>query len=56
VGEDGSVEVELSVTSPEALRSYVLGFLEHAEVIAPPELRADIVAWLQAVADAEGTP
>jgi proteasome accessory factor B len=55
VGEDGSVEVELSVTSPEALRSYVLGFLEHAEVVAPPELRADMVAWLQAFADAEAT-
>jgi len=47
---DGSVELALRVTNRAALRSFALGFLEHAEVLAPPELRADMVAWLDQVA------
>ena len=43
---DGSVVVELPVTNRAAFRSFVLSFLEHAEVLDPPELRADLVAWL----------
>lgn len=48
--DDGSVVVTMTVTNRDAFRSFVLGFLEHAEVLEPPELRDDIVAWLQAVA------
>lgn len=48
--DDGSVEVELLVTNREAFRSFVFGFLDHAEVLAPAELRNDLVAWLEAVA------
>jgi proteasome accessory factor B len=44
---DGSVVLELSVTNPAAFRSFVLSFLEHAEVLSPPELRHDLVAWLE---------
>ena len=44
---DGSVIVSLPVTSPDGLRSFVIGFLEHAEVLDPPELRQEIVAWLE---------
>ncbi|MEY2433846.1 MAG: proteasome accessory factor [Acidimicrobiaceae bacterium] len=44
---DGSVILELSVTNLDGFRSFVLGFLEHAEVLGPPELRADIIEWLQ---------
>lgn len=47
---DGSVEVALPVTNPDAFRSFVLGFLDHAEVLGPPELRDDLVAWLSALA------
>jgi predicted DNA-binding transcriptional regulator YafY len=47
---DGSVEVGLTVTNREAFRSFVLGFLDHAEVLGPPELRDDLVAWLAALA------
>lgn len=47
---DGAVEVELRVTNRDALRSFVLGFLDHAEVLGPPELRAEVVAWLEALA------
>jgi proteasome accessory factor B len=43
---DGSVVVELPVTNRAAFRSFVLSFLEHAEVLDPPELRDDLVAWL----------
>ena len=44
------VDVELVVTNRAAFRAFVLGFLEHAEVLAPPEVRADIVAWLERLA------
>src|SRR4051794_3142748 len=45
--DDGSVILELAVTNLDGFRSFVLGFLEHAEVLEPPALRADIVEWLQ---------
>jgi predicted DNA-binding transcriptional regulator YafY len=47
---DGSVVVELTVTNRDAFRSFVLGFLDHAEVLSPPELREELVTWLQAMA------
>jgi predicted DNA-binding transcriptional regulator YafY len=46
---DGSVEVDVPCANAPAFRSWVLGFLEHAEVLAPAEIRDDVVAWLQAV-------
>jgi predicted DNA-binding transcriptional regulator YafY len=49
---DGAVVVELPVVNREAFRSFVLGLLEHAEVLGPAELRDDIVAWLHAVVEA----
>jgi proteasome accessory factor B len=49
---DGSVVIELPVTNRDAFRSFVLGFLDHAEVLSPPELRAEMVAWLTAAAGA----
>lgn len=48
--EDGSVVVRMAVTNREAFRSFVLGLLDHAEVLAPAPLRADMVAWLAALA------
>jgi proteasome accessory factor B len=45
--DDTGVVVELPVTNRAAFRSFVLSFLEHAEVLDPPELRADLVAWLE---------
>jgi proteasome accessory factor B len=47
---DGSVIVELSVVSYDGLRSFVLGYLDHAEVLSPPEARAEIITWLEAIA------
>ena len=45
--DDGSVVLELAVTNLDGFRSFVLGFLEHAEVLGPEEARADIIRWLQ---------
>ncbi|HZP27939.1 MAG TPA: WYL domain-containing protein [Acidimicrobiia bacterium] len=47
---DGSVVVELSVVNREAFRTFVLELLEHAEVLEPAELRAELVTWLEAIA------
>ena len=33
----------------DAFRSFVLTFLDHAEVLSPPELRAGLIEWLEAV-------
>jgi predicted DNA-binding transcriptional regulator YafY len=49
-GTGGGAIVEMSITSRVAFRTFVLGFLEHAEVLDPPEIRADIVTWLEHVA------
>ncbi len=46
--EDGSVVVTLPVVNRAAFRTWVLELLDHAEVLGPPELRADLVAWLDA--------
>lgn len=49
--DDTGLVVELDVTNHEGFRSWVLSFLDRAEVLSPPELRADIVAWLTELAD-----
>ncbi len=46
-GDDGSIEIELDVVNIVGFRNLVLGMLDAAEVLSPPELRADIVTWLQ---------
>ncbi len=48
--DDGSVVVELQVVNRSAFRTWVLALLEHAEVLEPADLRADLVAWLEAIA------
>ncbi len=45
---DGSVVLAVSVTNRPAFRSFVLGFLDHAEILSPPEVRAELVEWLEA--------
>ena len=44
--DDGSVELALNVASFAAIRSWVLGLLDHATVIEPPAFRDELVAWL----------
>ena len=51
---DGSVVVRLEVTNVAALRSWVLELGEHAEVLGPEGVRADMIAWLEAIASSAG--
>ncbi|MDP1804782.1 MAG: WYL domain-containing protein, partial [Acidimicrobiales bacterium] len=51
---DGAVVLAVQVTNREAFRSFVLGFLDHAEILDPPELRADMVDWLEDLVSTEG--
>jgi len=48
--EDGSVVLHLEVTNIAALRSWLFELGDHAEVVGPEEVRADVVSWLEAVA------
>ena len=45
--DDGSVVLTIPTTHHDALRWFVLEWLDHAELIGPPELRDDLVAWLE---------
>ncbi|CAN5723271.1 WYL domain-containing protein [soil metagenome] len=47
--DDGSVEVEVPCANRPAFRSWVLGLAEHAVVLGPEDLRAEIVDWLRAM-------
>jgi proteasome accessory factor B len=45
---DGSVVVSMTVTNRDNFRSFVLTFLDHAEVLEPADMRAEVVSWLEA--------
>jgi len=47
---DGSIVVTLPVVNRAAFRTWIIDLLDHAEVLSPPELRAEMVAWLDALA------
>lgn len=49
--EDGSVLLELGVSSIDTLRSWVLGMLDHAEIVGPPWAREAMIDWLEATAE-----
>lgn len=49
--DDGAVECDIRVSNFDAFRSFVLSFLDHAEVLSPPEVRENMVAWLTSIAD-----
>jgi predicted DNA-binding transcriptional regulator YafY len=48
--EDGAVIVSVPCANLPAFRSWVLGFLDDAEVLGPAEVRADLVGWLEGIA------
>lgn len=52
--DDGSVDLLLTVSNRDAFRSFVLDFLDHAEVLSPPELRDDMVRWLTSITGSAG--
>ena len=45
--DDGSIEVTVPATNLDAFRSWVLGLVDHAVVIGPPEVRSYVVNWLR---------
>ncbi len=45
---DGACRLSVEVTSLDAFRSFALNFLEHAEILGPPEARAGMIEWLSA--------
>lgn len=50
--DDGSVTIRMPVVQPAPFRSWVLGLLDHAEVVGPPPLRDDVAGWLRRMAGA----
>ncbi len=50
---DGSIDVEVPCVNRDAFRSWVLGLAEHAVVVWPPEVRADLVQWLTSIAEVD---
>ena len=48
--EDGSMVVTEQVRDIAAFRSFVLTFLDGAEILDPPEVRDDMVSWLEGLA------
>ncbi len=54
--DDHGVVVRMEVAGRAAFRSFVLGFLDGAEVLSPPGLRAEIRDWLVRMAADDGTP
>lgn len=53
---DGSSIFAFIVTNRSAFRAWLLGLRHHAEVVDPPELRAEVVAWLESMTDRHATP
>jgi predicted DNA-binding transcriptional regulator YafY len=51
---DGSVLVRVPCLNRLVFRGWLLGFLEHAEVLQPAEVREEIVAWLRQLAGGDG--
>ena len=47
--DDGSIVVTVPATNLDAFRSWVIGLVDHAVVIGPPEIRAHVVDWLRGV-------
>ena len=44
--DDGSIVFRVPVTNWSGFRSFVLTFLDHAEILSPAELRDDLRSWL----------
>ena len=50
--EDGSVDLELGVSSFASIRSWLLGLLDHVVITEPDAFRQALIAWLRTVAEA----
>lgn len=56
VDDDGSLVLALDVRMVPALRTFVLGFGEDAEVLAPEPVRDDVIRWLTTIAERAAVP
>jgi proteasome accessory factor C len=54
--DDGSVIVRLRVAGFPELRSWILGLLDHAEILEPLEFRSELRAWLVGLAEGGSEP
>jgi predicted DNA-binding transcriptional regulator YafY len=52
--EDGSVTLRFTVSGFAPIRAWVLGLLQHAEILEPPEFRSEMRAWLEAMVEDAG--
>ena len=48
--DDGGVEVKVPCSNLAAFRSWLLGWGVHAEVVAPADVRDDLIRWLRSMA------
>lgn len=48
-GDDGSIEVSVPCANVVAFTHWILGFMDHAEVLEPQALRGYVVEWLEAI-------
>ncbi len=53
---DGSIVLDFEVVNRPAFRSFVLGLADHAEILEPESLRADLVTWVTSIAGQERKP
>lgn len=49
--DENGLIVRLAVTNPEGFRSWLVSFLDRAELLGPPDLRNRVVRWLEELAD-----
>ena len=47
---DGAVVARVPCANLPAFRSWLLGFVDQAEVLGPDDVRADVIGWLEAIA------
>ncbi len=50
IRDGGVARFEIPITNWEPFRSFLLTYLDHAVVVGPPELRSDMVVWLEGFA------
>lgn len=50
--DEGAVTFAIPVRNRDAFRSFVLGFLDHAEVLSPASEREGLVGWLESMVQA----
>ena len=54
--DDGSVVLCLRVAGFPSLRSWILGLLDHAEILEPPAFRSELTTWLSQIVGAAEAP